>query len=364
MGARPIPIAAGLASLAALAFAAGNGPADWSLASANRYLEARQTYWFEFTARQKEQKQRDGAEACVSCHTGLPYLLARPALARALGETGPNEFERVYLARLRHRLQHPEEQLYHAYEPTRSRATEAILSSLLLSQADRLRDGRLSESSEEAFRHLWATQLQEGALRGSWEWLNVDLDPWEAPAAAYFGTALAALAVGGAPAGYAARPEIQAQIGEMNDYLRREFRSQPLHGRLASLWAASRMPKAVAPADRESTLAKLWEAQNADGGWSLPAIGPWKTRPKTSLTADSDAYATAFAACALKQAGVAPATPGLARALAWLRKNQNAQSGAWESRSMNSVKPADDPLGKLMTDAATGYAVLALLKSE
>jgi hypothetical protein len=40
--------------------------------------------------------------ACVSCHTGLPYSLARPALRQALDEkTGPTLYEAVLVDSMR-----------------------------------------------------------------------------------------------------------------------------------------------------------------------------------------------------------------------------------------------------------------------
>src|SRR5215212_9563819 len=67
----------------------------WSPLAAARYLDTRQKAWFEW----KPAQSADGP--CVSCHTGMTYLLARPALRRALGETEPTEYERGLLDRLR-----------------------------------------------------------------------------------------------------------------------------------------------------------------------------------------------------------------------------------------------------------------------
>ena len=47
--------------------------ADWSPALAARYLDGRQKEWFSW----KPAMSADGP--CVSCHTGMTYLLARPA---------------------------------------------------------------------------------------------------------------------------------------------------------------------------------------------------------------------------------------------------------------------------------------------
>ena len=67
-----------LAAAGALAFAA-----DWDPAAAAKYLDSRQEKWSAWpTAALK-------GGPCLSCHTGITYLLARPVLRGALGETAP-----------------------------------------------------------------------------------------------------------------------------------------------------------------------------------------------------------------------------------------------------------------------------------
>ena len=67
--------------------------ADWSPRLAAEYLEGRQKEWFAWPA----AKAPGGP--CISCHTGMTYLLARPALRKALGEL-PAEQGRVVWARM------------------------------------------------------------------------------------------------------------------------------------------------------------------------------------------------------------------------------------------------------------------------
>ncbi len=55
--------------------------AGWNPRLAAKYLDDRQRDWFAWP----QAKSPDGP--CVSCHTGMPYLLARPALRRLLKET-------------------------------------------------------------------------------------------------------------------------------------------------------------------------------------------------------------------------------------------------------------------------------------
>ena len=61
--------------------------ADWNPEAAAQYLDGRQKEWFSW----KPAMSADGP--CVSCHTGMTYLLARPALRRRLKESQPTMYE-------------------------------------------------------------------------------------------------------------------------------------------------------------------------------------------------------------------------------------------------------------------------------
>src|ERR1044071_3691442 len=61
----------------------------WDMRAAATYLDARQTWWSSWPT-----AARDHQTACVSCHTALPYALARPALRVASHESAPANSER------------------------------------------------------------------------------------------------------------------------------------------------------------------------------------------------------------------------------------------------------------------------------
>ena len=144
------------------------------------------------------------------------------------------------------------------------------------------------------------------------------------PESAYYGACLAALAIGGAAPEYRDRPEVEGLAA----YLQREQAAQPLHNRLMLLWAASKLP----PVARPDLLDEVWRKQEKDGGWTIQSLGPWKLQPER-----------------------------LRRALAWLRSHQDPLTGAWPAPSMNKrYEPGSMPL-LFMRDAATSFAVLALL---
>src|SRR3989454_2326816 len=65
--------------------------ADWNLRLAADYLDGRQKEWLVWPRAKVE------GGICVSCHTGVTYLLARPELRRALGESQATAYEQALL---------------------------------------------------------------------------------------------------------------------------------------------------------------------------------------------------------------------------------------------------------------------------
>ena len=53
--------------------------------AAAAYLDARAEWWSTWS-----NAARDRGTFCISCHTTLPYALARPALRASLGERQPS----------------------------------------------------------------------------------------------------------------------------------------------------------------------------------------------------------------------------------------------------------------------------------
>src|SRR5216684_4268311 len=72
---------------------------DWSPRLAADYLDSRQKEWFAWPA------AKSAGGPCVSCHTGVTYLLVRPGLRRALGESGPTSYEKGLVDGLRSRVE-------------------------------------------------------------------------------------------------------------------------------------------------------------------------------------------------------------------------------------------------------------------
>src|SRR5215813_3038561 len=68
------------------------GP-EWNARAAAGYLDGRMEWWLHWP-----NAARDHDTACVSCHTALPYALARPALHSLLGEHEASSPERAMVA--------------------------------------------------------------------------------------------------------------------------------------------------------------------------------------------------------------------------------------------------------------------------
>jgi hypothetical protein len=319
--------------------------ADWSPQAAARYLDGRQKEWFEW----KTAASPNGP--CVSCHTGMTYLLARPALRRALKEDQPTIYERGLMDRLRSNIG--------AKPPGALQDVEVIFAAMFLAREDE--HHAMSEPTQKAFEQLWALQRTEAPAKGAWKWYAANLDPWEHSGSGYFGASLAMLALGSTPADYQQRADTRERVTAVSAYLA-ESSARPLHDRLTLLWTSSTRPSVLSDAQRASLVSEVFAKQQADGGWTLESLGPWTVHPDAAPATGSDAYATSYTAFVLGQAGVPPSHAGLSRALAWLRSHQDPATGAWPAVSMNKRRPAGSMEALFMQDAATAFASLALLE--
>ena len=312
-----------------------------------------------------ETAARERETFCVSCHTTGPYGLARPMLRPARGASEAARSERALLDSVTTRVSHwtevgpfyPDER-YGAPKTSQSRGTEAILNALVLARRDD-RAGTLSDLALQAFDHLWALQETNGAAEGAWPWLHFNLAPWESDEGAYHGAALAAVAVGLAPADYASRPDIQDNLTRLGNYLRRQVDDQPPFNRVMALWASGALAGVLEDARQQAIVDELVDLQRADGGWSLSSLGSWSRRDETPLDPHSDGYATGLVTLALRQVGLKRDHTAVAGGLDWLGRNQGPD-GSLPASSLNRRHDPASDRGRFMRDAATAYAVLAL----
>ncbi|MGH9740054.1 MAG: hypothetical protein ACRD4X_15940 [Candidatus Acidiferrales bacterium] len=251
-----------------------------------------------------------------------------------------------------------------------------MLNALILSSRD-ASAGHLSEDTRLAFQEMWGEQRKSGDLKGSWPWQQFGLEPWESENAVYYGATLAAAAVGIAPGNYRMSPDIQEHLALLRAYLRRGYQSQCLFDRIELLWAATKFPGLLEPKTQEQIISETFQKQRADGGWSLSSlvvVHDWnvsrllailnRRRDGTPQKTESDGLATGMIESALLQAGVPQSNPNVRRGLDWLREHQNRSDGSWTAYSLNVQRDPRSNVGHFMDDAATGYAVLALIEAQ
>ena len=135
---------------------------------------------------------------------------------------------------------------------------------------------------------------------------------------------------------------------------------QSAFNRAVLLWAASVLPDLLTTGERSAIADSLFAVQNADGGWALARLGDWTRGDGTVLDSLSDGYATGVVTFALRRAGYASNDARLASALAWLAKHQDSATGKWMAASLNRKRDPATPAANFMSDAATGFAILAL----
>ncbi|HEY8506210.1 MAG TPA: hypothetical protein VIL46_16605, partial [Gemmataceae bacterium] len=229
---------------------------------------------------------------CTTCHTNVPYLVARPLL----GDSPAHREVRAFF-----------EDRAANWETNRPRwDAEVVVTAYALAGNDAHAAGKLHPMTRKALDRMWALQRADGA----WDWLKCDWPPMEHDD--YYGATLAALAAGLAPEGYAKTEPAREGI----EKLRRYFRDTPapdLHHRAMLLWASTRIDGLMTDERKREVVRELREKQRADGGWCLPSLGTYTRHDDTPNApgAPSDGYATGLAVFVLRQAGVPADDPAL-----------------------------------------------------
>ena len=360
----------------------GDGQPGWDREKAAQYLDDRMDLWF---AKAAKLKTGEGKTSCMSCHAVVPYMLARPALRKAMGVSNPTPQEVKLMEEIGRRVDTTgSHQLLYEHQEGQSRGTEAVLNLLILAEAD-AREHRQQPS--ELVRKALQQLLQEQCPDGAWDWLDAGLEPNESADARYGGAALAAFALGRVAGLLAAgQDDASSHIARLCAYLKGNSAGQNLYNRAWLLLASTRLGNLLDREERAACIAELKGRQNEDGGWSLYGLGPWRwskaaaqSAPggdvNASLLAKSDGYATGLLAYVLRQAGLPANDPGLKKATDWLKANQQEcqidqqRWKCWRSYSLNYDRENGGARGEpfkrmIMSDLATGFAVLALSPAE
>jgi squalene-hopene/tetraprenyl-beta-curcumene cyclase len=302
----------------------------FSLGKAAEFLDAAAVNW---TRQQK----------CASCHTNVPYLIARPALKqKSAGEAVVRAFFEKQVDGW--------ESGAKAARPRGDAYVVTVAAALALHDAQTT--GKLQPRTRQALERMWSLQKKHGA----WDWIKCDWPPLEHDD--YFGAVLAALGVGWAPDGYAATARSKAGLARLTGY----FQKTPpptLHHKAWLLWASLKVEGLMTKAERDRTVRELLALQRADGGWALASLGDWRgfDGRENNPKAPSDGYGTGLVVYVLRQAGLPAKHPAVARGAAWLRANQRA-SGRWFTPSLNTDR------AHYIRHAGSAFALMALKACE
>lgn len=329
--------------------------AEFSLVRAVRALDGAALHW---------QK----THACTACHTMLPYLMARPALAAVSQPSGEvRQFFEEIVAGEREAMPN-----YGCHDID---GAVAIGVAAALSLNDRGTTGKLHPRTRQALDRLWKLQRTDGG----WEWPFRDTPPLKV--SEHYGVTLAAIAVGMAPDDYAETPAASAGLDGIRSFLRKTP-AITLHEQAMTLWAAVYVTDLLPADSREDIASRLMAGQRPDGGWALanlvdntadPALkGSDRAMQITSAPGYgteflayvgrdgvyksalvSDGYATGLVLYVVRQAGLPATDARMQRGVAWLKSHQRA-SGRWFTPSQAWHTK------HLISNAGTGYSVLAL----
>jgi squalene-hopene/tetraprenyl-beta-curcumene cyclase len=277
---------------------------------------------------------------CGTCHTNYAHMMAGPMVERP-ASTELVEVRAFFEARAAG-WDKPDK----SAKPIRD--GEIVATAAALAFNDAASTGRLDPLTRAALDRMWTIQRPDGA----WNWFDCDLPPMEDDD--YYGTALAATAVGHAPGDYKSTKAAQFGIEKVRGYLRANP-APNLHHRALLLWASMGIDGLMEINERERTVADLLAKERPDGGWSLTSLGRFVRRDGTANPEDApgDGYGTGFVVYVLRQSGMPADAEPIRRGIGWLKTHQRA-SGRWYTRS-----PTLDT-NHYITHAGTAYALMAL----
>jgi hypothetical protein len=243
------------------------------------------------------------------------------------------------------------------------------LNAVILAEYDS-ESNNLGPLTQKAFDEAWALQLTAGQNAGGWDWQDFHEAPWESSESGYQGSAMIAIALGHTSARYNSEPDVQDHIQHLREYLVRQYAAQPVMNQLYVMWASAHLPGLLTDAQRTDLIRRVASLQNKDGGWSLSALDKQTSLKhlgfdqfkRIDRVDGSDGCATGLVVLALEEDGIPLENPVLQRGLTWLEQHQY-EDGSWWASSMNGFRNPASDMGRFMSDAATGYATLALEQS-
>jgi squalene-hopene/tetraprenyl-beta-curcumene cyclase len=278
---------------------------------------------------------------CFSCHTNVPYMLARPLVSG--GDPAPLHELRLFL-----------ENAADGWDKKPPKTDYYVLTTAFaLAGNDAATSGKLHPMTKKALDRSLTLQREDG----TWKWPKCDWPPLEHDD--WYGVVFMAIAYGMAPEDYARSEHVKPTLDKIRGYVKKNP-PPDLHHKASLLWASLKIDGLMTDNERQATVKELLAKQRTDGGWCLPSLGDYGERRDHSLNdvnAASDGYATGLSVFVLRQAGVKADDPALQKAVKWIKDNQR-ESGRWFTRSLR-VDNTDDT-AHLITHAGCAFCVLAL----
>jgi squalene-hopene/tetraprenyl-beta-curcumene cyclase len=281
---------------------------------------------------------------CGTCHTNVPYLIARPALT-----TQSSDEEKLVRTFFEERVKNWDR----GEKGDKPRwDTEVVVTGATLAFHDAATTKKLHPLTKTALDRMWKIQQKNGA----WNWLKCDWPPLEHDD--YYGAVFAAVAVGLAPNEYAKGESAKTGLAKLKEYLSKTP-APSLHHKAWLLWGSKLHEGLMSEEEQKKTINELLALQRKDGGWSLPSLGDWKGNDgrKNDTEAESDGYGTGMVVVILRKAGVKSDDGAITRAVQWLKANQR-NSGRWYTKSLNSDRQ------HFIANAGTAFSAMALKLCE
>jgi len=278
---------------------------------------------------------------CGTCHTNLPYLMARPTTRETKTDSKSSEIRRLLLAYSSERMLKPDEFIAMTVGP--------IASALALNDA--FTTGKL----DFQVRNLLDYVLRIQSAQGGWQYPTPPfLLPFLERDRAYLAY-LVALGVGYAPGRYYEATSARVGFGKLQSFIRHHLPANA-HDKAVLLWASVRTPGLLSSAEQADYENELRGLQNRDGGWTLPSMGEWHRHDgaPNSPKGESDGYATGLVTLVLCERGSISSSSSIHRAIEWLKNNQRV-SGRWFTRSLYS-----DRFKNYLSNMGTAYALMAI----
>ena len=341
-------------------------------------------YGADVWARNPLAKLTGEGQACLSCHTSLPYALVEPLIPgdyQAYADLIDNVDNRIrtwstntpwYATDKRRQMEAfgglPPNALEGLIDGPGSRGVESVFNALIRAMHDAYAGSPAQTTTKLAFEHMWAEQVKDGPKAGRWHWIQANLVPWEVADSDLWGASLACVA-----SSLFGELAPQSNLAMLDAALREgaESLDVSLHAKAAMLWCDSESGGRVLEESTAATIVSdLLAAQHQEGGWGLRELGPWigwagsdsdccaqrEVRP--------DTYATGFVTLALARRaklGKEPLKEPLDRAVAWIdRELKNPYPAEPRyNRHTSTAKDLPEFRNNLYTNAGHMWAYLA-----